>query len=127
LIHRTIPVVGEAAPTLPSDSVPVPRHERNAQQRARKPNAGNGNGNRHANARPQANGNARPQSANAARPQPGGPKGDGTPWWERPTGDAPKGTAGKVKPRWNKGKKDAAKVVRPDNRPQRAPREAIAS
>ena len=35
---------------------------------------------------------------------------------------APKGTAGKVKPRWNKGKKDAAKVAQrgPDRRPQRA-------
>jgi hypothetical protein len=99
----------------------VPRHERNAQQRAQKKT---GNGNRHANARPQGGsgrGNARPQSGGNARPQlqPGGPSGDGKPWWERPTGSAPKGTAGKIKPRWAKGKK----AGRPDNRPQR---EAVA-
>ena len=114
LIRRTLPVVGEAAPTLPSDTVPVPRHERNAEQRARKPANGNGNGNRHSNARPQAGA--------APRSQPGGVNADGKPWWENPTGTAPKGTAGKVKPRWNKGKKDAAKAAQrgPDRRPQRA-------
>jgi ATP-dependent RNA helicase RhlE len=118
LIHRTIPVVGEAAPTLPSDTVAVPRHERNAEQRSRKPANGNGNGNRHSNARPQA-GAPRSQSSGA---QPGGVNADGKAWWENPTGTAPKGTAGKVKPRWNKGKKDAAKVAQrgPDRRPQRA-------
>jgi ATP-dependent RNA helicase RhlE len=121
LIRKTLPVVGEAAPTLPSDAKSAtPRHERNAQQRAQKKN---GNGNRHANARPQG---GRPQNGGNARPQlqPGGPSGEGKPWWERPTGSAPKGTAGKLKPRWNKGKKDVAKTGRrPDNRPQR---EAVA-
>jgi ATP-dependent RNA helicase RhlE len=110
LIRRTLPVVGEAAPTLPSDSAPVPRHERNAEQRARSNGKG---GNRHSTQRPQGGQKARPQL------QAGGPGGEGTPWWERPTGSAPKGTAGKVKPRWNKGRKDAAKVGRPDARPQR--------
>jgi ATP-dependent RNA helicase RhlE len=97
LIRRTLPVSGEPLP----ERTPVPRHERNAQQAKRTPKG-----------RPVI----RPQHARAAA-KPQQPREAGTvasqPWWERETGSpAPKGTAGKLKPRWTRGRKDAAKTRR---------------
>ncbi len=110
LIRKTLPVSGEVQPA----TEPLPRHVRNAQR-------ANPNGNRPAQARPPRKDgprqNAQPQRPNGPRPQQAKPAhtapADGKGWWERETGTAaPRGTAGKVKPRWNKSQKDAAKVRR---------------
>jgi ATP-dependent RNA helicase RhlE len=104
LIRRTLPVTGEAGEFVaaPPAKVPVPRHERNAQQRAQKrPQHARPGDKRQQTARPQAN---RGAPGSTVAPQP---------WWERDTGSAdaaPKGNSAKLKPRWNRAQKQARRA-----------------
>jgi ATP-dependent RNA helicase RhlE len=100
LIRRTLPATGLAGEQVQAPvRAPQPRHERNADQRqGKRPNA----------ARPQQQSRpaqGRPQQQ--ARPQ-----ADGKPWWERETGSVPVARPPKGKPRWTKGRKDAARAQR---------------
>ena len=103
LIRKSLPMTGDDGERVVEAPRVTPRHERNAQQRAAKPRDSR-------------------QSPAAPRPAPARPaelREGGTPWWERKTGSAPKGTAGKAKPRWSTKRKTAARVAGTD-RPARA-------
>ncbi len=105
LIRRTLPWTGETNPSDRGPKSPAPK--RPEQKRSY-----NGN----ANARSHQ---GRPSDA---------ARGDGKKaWWEKdakPAAAAPKGTAGKVKPRWNKDQKDGARARRTDGDRPRTERAA---
>ena len=142
LIRRTLPVSGDLKLANETGVIEAPgsahqtHSSRAGDNRSGQPRNGRPSGDRahqQRGARPNPGRPAHGKPAHATGEQPrtqsAAPRGETKAWWAKLDGEtrtvAPKGTAGKIKPRWDKTQKDAGRARRaPDNRPRSGERVA---